>query len=134
MSSSLSTERVASVLKRLFATAEASDPQVMAMVRDEAERRGNELHESPDKADLLANAYLAVPPECGLFLYVLGRSQRRETDCRVWHVFWNLDDLPGMCGGRVEQWQGTGRDHGTQSRKSSRRDGEPSGSGASRSR
>ena len=78
MSSSLSTERVASVLKRLFATAEASDPQVMAMARDEAERRGNELHESPDKADLLANAYLAVPPECGLFLYVLGRSQRSK--------------------------------------------------------
>lgn len=75
MSSSLDSEKVAQVLRRLFAAAEENDPKVLAPIRSGTE--GAPMDEELVQ-EVLGKAYIPVSPEGGRFLYILARSQRSQ--------------------------------------------------------
>ena len=83
MPNMLASPKVASLLSRLFAQAEAKDPIVLARIQKEAESRFGGQRYDPALAPMFDEAYLPVPPEVGRLLYVLTRSRRPKTIVEV---------------------------------------------------
>ncbi len=76
MTDSLASPKVASMLARLFKAADDGDPELLARIQTEADRRFQGQRYAPELAPLFDQAYLPVPPEVGRFLYVLTRARR----------------------------------------------------------
>ena len=78
MSTTLDSPRVQRTLDRLFQDADSGDPGIIARVRGDWERRG----QNPDAerlAELLAEAYLPVSREVGRLLHMLAFAARART-------------------------------------------------------
>src|SRR6185312_674209 len=71
--------KIAALLARLFADADARDPAVLARIQEEADERFGGQRYAPALAHLFDEAYMPVPPEVGQLLYVLTRSKRPTT-------------------------------------------------------
>ncbi len=75
MSSTLTSDAVASVLRRLHANADAEDHLAKQRVRDREAEIGRRLS-APERYELYGHAPLAVSREVGEFYYVLAMSRR----------------------------------------------------------
>ena len=76
MTNSLSSPKVARLLKRLFEAADRDDPELLARIQRQADDRFAGNRYAPELATLFDKAYLPVPVEVGQFLYVLTRAKR----------------------------------------------------------
>lgn len=76
MPNTLASPKVAALLDRLFAQADAGDPLILETIQKEADARfaGQRYH--PTLAPLFDKALMPVPPEVGQFLYVLTRAKQ----------------------------------------------------------
>ncbi len=72
---SLESSSVRTVLQRLYSEAEQIDSLVLPRVRAECERLGGPFDDRK-VANLLDDAFIAVAPEVGRFLYILVRALR----------------------------------------------------------
>jgi len=79
MPNTLASPKIAALLARLFADADARDPAVLARIQEEADERFGGQRYAPALAHLFDEAYMPVPPEVGQLLYVLTRSKRPTT-------------------------------------------------------
>jgi predicted O-methyltransferase YrrM len=76
MPNSLASPKVAALLGKLFAKADAKDPAVLARIQKEADSRFGGQRYVPALAPMFEEAYMPVPPEVGQLLYVLARARR----------------------------------------------------------
>ena len=76
MTDTLASPKVAGLLNRLFSSADAGDPELLARIQREADERFGGQRYAPELSALFDQAYLPVPPEVGQFLYVLTRAKR----------------------------------------------------------
>jgi predicted O-methyltransferase YrrM len=83
MPSTLASPKVAALLARLFAQADANDPLVLANIQKEADSRFAGQRYAPELAPLFDKALIPVPPEVGQLLYVLTRTKRPQTIVEV---------------------------------------------------
>ena len=75
MTDTLASAKVAAVLNRLFTSADAGDPDLLARIQREADERFGGQRYAPELSPLFDQAYLPVPAEVGRFLYVLTRAK-----------------------------------------------------------
>lgn len=75
VSSSLSSCKIAKVLDRLFETADAQDPPVMARAKAALERLDAPPADSLAKAAIYGEVFMPVSRDVGLLLYILTRNR-----------------------------------------------------------
>ncbi len=75
MRSTLASDRVATVLERLHATARVDDPQAKQRVQAREADLGVRLA-PPQRYELYGDAPLAIAPEVGELYYLLARTRR----------------------------------------------------------
>jgi len=73
MINSLNDPTVNAVLQRLHAAAEANDPPLLSEAHRKTQH-GLPLHADSEIAALLGEAYIPVPPDVGMLLYLLARG------------------------------------------------------------
>jgi predicted O-methyltransferase YrrM len=83
MPNTLASSAVAALLASLFAEADASDPDVLASIQNQADARFGGQRYHPALAHMFDAAFIPVPPEVGQLLYVLTRANRPATIVEV---------------------------------------------------
>lgn len=76
MTNTLNSKMASQVLTRLFDEAEQSDLIITERLEAEMAERGGKLNNDSEIAELMDDAYIAVSPEMGKFLYLLARNGR----------------------------------------------------------
>ena len=74
MTNTLNSKTVSQVLAKLFDEAEQSDSVIAERMAVEMRNRRVKLNNDSEMAELMDDAYIAVSPEMGKFLYLLARN------------------------------------------------------------